>query len=251
MGWGSGNLGGGLSLNFQIKAYASKEGLLSDTPKENTIGIQTVTKISGWHISPIEPSDVADGVVWISSGAGSSIVINAVKKNVLEIRPGSVRQMIGGSFETKFFAVYQNGKWNESAKIIVENGDANYEIVAIGKKISAGGSAMPSQTVSSSDGFVAISADGFGYGMAYVENIDLTDSKSITIEGEFDFTSEYVSRLAIWSSVGSYLHDNIVKYVDMTKSGGVLDVSELYGKFVVGITMSGKKVQKIRNWRID
>ena len=87
--------------------------------------------------------------------------------------------------------------------------------------------------------------------MAYVENIDLTDSKSITIEGEFDFTSEYVSRLAIWSSVGLYLHNNIVKYVKMTKSGGVLDVSELYGKFVVGITMSGKKVQKIRNWRID
>ena len=72
---------------------------------------------------------------------------------------------------------------------------------------------------------------------------------SITIEGEFDFTSEYVSRLAIWSSVGSYLHDNIVKYVDMTKSGGVLDVSELYGKFVVGITMSGKKVSSNSNAR--
>lgn len=251
MGWGSGNLGGGLTLNFQIKAYASKEDLLNDTPKENTIGIHTETPISGWHISAVEPSDLSEGAVWISSGASSNIVINAIKKNVLEIRPGTVKQMVIGSIETKYSAVYQNGEWNESAKIIVENGIANYEIVAIGKAIGSGGSAMPSQTVSSSDGFVTISADGFGYGMAYVENIDLTDSKTVTIDGDFDFTSEYVSRLAVWSSVGTYLHNNIIKYVNMSKTGGVLDVSELYGKFVVGITMSGKKVQKIRNWRID
>ena len=251
MGWGSGNLGGGLTLNFQIKAYASKEDLLNDTPKENTIGIHTETPISGWNVSTVEPSELSEGEVWISNGSGSNVVINAIKKNVLEIRPGTVKQMVSGSIETKYSAVYQNGKWNEFAKIIVENGNANYDIIAIGKPLSSGSSAMPSQTISSSDGYFLISADGFGYGMAYVENIDLTESKTVTIDGDFTFSSEYVSRLAVWSSLGAYLNTNMIKSAEMSKTGATLDISELYGNFIVGITMSGKNVQKIRNWRID
>lgn len=46
---------GGVSLNFAVKKYASRDALLADAPKENTIGIVSDTQIKSHAFSATQP----------------------------------------------------------------------------------------------------------------------------------------------------------------------------------------------------
>lgn len=90
--------GGGTSLNFDVKAYATEEALLAATPKENTIGIITTTPIQRWTFSakePEHPTDDNDGLVWIETGTASPVEFNVIKKNEIKVYPINVQQCVG------------------------------------------------------------------------------------------------------------------------------------------------------------
>lgn len=102
--------GGGTSLNFDVKAYATEEALLADTPKENTIGIIS-NKITGWLFSATEPESPTEGMVWISTGASSTIEFNALKKNGIQVYPLSAKQYVSGAWVDVTAMSYQGGEW--------------------------------------------------------------------------------------------------------------------------------------------
>lgn len=105
--------GGGTSLNFDVKAYATEEALLADTPKENTIGIITTNKITGWMFAAADPAEPVEGMVYITTGKESDIAFNALKKNGIMVYPMSAKQYVSGAWVDVTAMSYQGGEWVE------------------------------------------------------------------------------------------------------------------------------------------
>lgn len=117
MGWGTGNLGGGSGgLNFKVVGYATEAELLADTPKENTIGIITTNKITGWMFSATEPESPVEGMVYITTGTDSDIAFNALKKNGIQVYPLSAKQYVSGALVDVTAMIYQAEEWVEWIK---------------------------------------------------------------------------------------------------------------------------------------
>lgn len=112
MGWGTGNLGGGSGgLNFKVVGYATEAELLADTPKENTIGIITTNKITGWMFAAADPAEPVEGMVYITTGTKSDIAFNALKKNGIMVYPLSAKQYIGSSLTDVPAMIYKSSQW--------------------------------------------------------------------------------------------------------------------------------------------
>ena len=103
--------GGGTSLNFDVKAYATEEALLAATPKENTIGIITTNKITGWMFAAADPAEPVEGMVYITTGTKSDIAFNALKKNGIQVYPLSAKQYVSGALVDVTAMSYQGGEW--------------------------------------------------------------------------------------------------------------------------------------------
>lgn len=105
--------GGGASLNFDVKAYATEEALLAATPSEGAIGVITENEITAWVISPVQPASLLDGAVWISTGTSSAVAFNALKsaKQAIHIYPIAAKQYISGAWVDLTAKSYQSGEW--------------------------------------------------------------------------------------------------------------------------------------------
>ena len=114
--------GGGTSLNFDVKAYATEEALLADTPKENTIGIITTNKITGWMFAAADPAEPVEGMVYITTGTESDIAFNALKKNGIMVYPLSAKQYVNGAWVDVTAMSYQGGEWRTNSLYIYNNG---------------------------------------------------------------------------------------------------------------------------------
>lgn len=123
MGWGTGNLGGGSGgLNFKVVGYATEAELLADTPKENTIGIITTNKITGWMFAAADPAEPVEGMVYITTGKKSDIAFNALKKNGIMVYPMSAKQYVSGAWVDVTAMSYQGGEWASWGKYLYDNG---------------------------------------------------------------------------------------------------------------------------------
>ena len=107
MAIGRTNVGVGTSLNFSIVGGTSQPV----NPKENTIWVNTDTRISGWVFSASDPESPTEGMVWILTGISSTVKFNALKKNGIQVYPISAKQYINGVWVNKTAMSYQGGKW--------------------------------------------------------------------------------------------------------------------------------------------
>lgn len=102
---------GGEELNFSVVDYAS-EADLPLTAEENTIAVFVIVDMTSYILSPSEPENPAQGMVWIKTGTSSSTDFNALKENAIQIYPQSSAQYKDGAWITVNTKVYQNGTWN-------------------------------------------------------------------------------------------------------------------------------------------
>lgn len=120
MGWGTGNIGGGSGgLNFKIVGGTSEPS----ATRENTIWVNTNATISEYVFSAEKPASPVDGMVWIATGATSSVAFNALKKNGIFVYPNAVKQYVNGVWEKKDVLVYFKGEWTQLRKYYFDNGD--------------------------------------------------------------------------------------------------------------------------------
>ena len=123
MGWGTGNIGGGASLNFKVKGYATEELLMAATGKDNEIGIITSTPITGWHFAAEQPEEMVEGEVWISTGTKSQVAFNALKKGTIMVYPLSAKQMQGGTLVDVTAKSWQDGQWVDWVTYLYNEGN--------------------------------------------------------------------------------------------------------------------------------
>lgn len=101
---------GGGGLNFSVVGGLT----LPANHKENTIWVETDVPITSYTFSATEPEapeDGKDGMVWITTGAYSTVEFNALKKNGLQVYPISAKQYVGGAWVDKTAKSYQGGEW--------------------------------------------------------------------------------------------------------------------------------------------
>ena len=117
-----GNGGDGNERNIFVKAYASKNALLKDTPKPNTIGIVTSVNIYATAIQPSAPGNT-EGNVWVKDNATAwtkpviqTIASKSSPKIYVPVFPSDCRQYVSGSWVKKTAYVYQSGEWTQFSK---------------------------------------------------------------------------------------------------------------------------------------
>ena len=243
--------GGGSGLNFAIVGGTTQP----TNPRPNTIWVNTSTVITDWVFSYTEPTSPVSGMIWIRTGKSSPVAFNAVKKSGLYIYPTACYQYASGEWTSKTATSYIGSEWVDMKYwgTIIEDGRTDYTMNVIGKPIDLNYPAMTNPTIVSGDNCLEIVGTS-GYGMAYFENIDLTDATKLTVTGTFaivDTAADNAFNLAVWSSLGNYIRINMVASTPLTESGAELNVSSLTGKYIVGITMATDNIQKITNMRLE
>lgn len=255
MGWGTGNLGGGSGgLNFKIKAYPTKEALLSASAANNTIGIVTTKKIGSWIVDSTVPSTPNEGMVWVSTGKASRIIINILKKNVIYICPQVVKQYVSGEWVVLDSFCRQNKTWTSIwFGQLYTPGNEWTEVTggwtSVGKK-SYSGSGAKAKAPTITRTVSAITAEVSGAGVFYpVNKIDLTDFDTLTFRGEFTRGGSAGRNLmaACWKDFGTYYDEGAgapVANADLPESTGTeiaVDISALTGEHIVGLGMTDSK----------
>lgn len=225
--------GGGTSLNFDVKAYATEEAMLAATPKENTIGIITTTPITSWIFSATEPAETMEGMVWITTGTSSTVKFNALKKNCIQVYPISAKQYVSGAWVNKNMKCYQNGKWRDFGYYIIQNG-------VLEKTLDGDGN------LTQGDGIVRFEAIGGTIRMRTIE-IDVSNYNTIVIllnsivswyGGQTPYIGFSNSKPSINNTDGTV--SEYIRAASLYNGGQVkLDVSDISGKVCIWLTVSG------------
>jgi hypothetical protein len=241
--------GGGAPLNFKVVGGAAAP----DNPRENTIWVNTDVPITGWAMSFNEPAEPYEGMVWIVTGTRGRNVFNALKKNTLAISPMAAKQYVNGAWQAKEAQIYIDGEWRDFVQYLVKAGVPISPLKLMGKSYNSSYQGeWTSANSTPGDGFITVAGGSYGYGIAYVEDVDLTAFTTLTIDGSFKRSGVMV-KLIVWDRLGTYITDNMVRYGDLPEGAGTLslDVSGLTGPHIVGISSTAMDEQQIANFWLE
>ena len=109
---GLGYLSGGGDVNFEVtkECYGNVTLIVNEGSSYDNITIQP--KLVGYE----------EGTVWIQTGTTSTMAMNVLKKNSIQVCPLNAKQYVGGAWALKDAETYQGGKWNDWAYWIIGNG---------------------------------------------------------------------------------------------------------------------------------
>ena len=148
------------ALNFSIVGGTSAPA----NPSDNTIWINTDKDITGWIFSATEPSEPAEGMVWIVTGASSNVPINALKENSIWVYPQSAKQYVGDEWINVPAKTYVGQAWSEWVISLLDNDDITGGWTGSLSKLTASG------------------VEGLSHSTTRATNkkIDFTNAKSLT-----------------------------------------------------------------------
>ena len=98
----------GVELNFEVVGQTSAPA----SPSENLIWVNTDQKVPAWYFDEVQPKNMKEGEVWFQNRKNSPVVLNALKKNAITIRPLFAKQLVSGALVPRLARILQNGVWN-------------------------------------------------------------------------------------------------------------------------------------------
>ena len=228
--------GEGASLNFAVVGGTTQP----TAPKENTIWVNTSTKITGWKFSATQPA-AAEGLVWFSTGAGSKTAFEALKKNGIMVYPISAQQYSGGAWANKGAKIYQGGEWADFWDgTLYYLGDLCYEATGgwtHNDFTIQGYSANPDCGINSSNELYCVGKPGAPGIMGIREPVNLSSYKTITLVGHTT-NNEECSRLYI-STTKELAYTSVASVaLPMGEKSVTLDISGINGEYYVAIAAS-------------
>lgn len=240
--------GGGTSLNFNVKDYATEELLMAAKGKVNEIGIITSIPMTGWYMAAEQPENLQPGEVWISTGTASQVAFNALKKNCIKVYPIKAMQMVGGVLVKKTAKSWNDNGWAEWCTYLLQNGVDATEITGGWKATNATAANtgyICATHVNFENGLLHIYTDNEyagRYGMGTTVNtIDLTNATILHIKVA-DATNYFPAQVGAWSITGTSATLAAGK-TDITGGCEVeVDVSALSGSYYIGALIGLKSV---------
>lgn len=236
--------GGANPLNFKVVGNPQPAN-----PKVNIIWIDTDVKITRHYFQSAQPENMAEGEVWVLTGKSSTVAFNAIKKDTVMVYPISAKQMVNGVLTDRVAKSWNGSAWVEWIKegsILIDNGSAKKPIfICWEEKVSEGGSDY--STITEADGYVTITANGYGAWAAFISDVDLTYANSLVISGIFASSG---LALYVWDNVTSAPNTgNSIASIAITNIGGALDVSALSGIYKVGLAWGGNLISQIADFK--
>lgn len=247
MALGRTNAGGGASLNFKVVGGTTAPG----SPTENTIWVNTATAIPSWAFSATEPESPVTGMVWLSTGASSTVAFNALRKNEIRVCPVSAKQYVGGQWTRVEAKTYQDGAWESVAILFYSNGTFDTSYVRTEKKTPG------SASIVYGDDAITLSTVGGSTSEVYtvIGPVDLTGLSTLTLSGTFEKASTntftnvaalFVAKTATAGYKGAEAIASVIKGAGNTTEAGYaytaeLDVTSLTGSYYIyaGVNTQG------------
>lgn len=233
--------GGGSGLNLKVVGGATQP----TAPRENTIWVNTTTAITGYALSPTQPENGTEGLVWIKT-ADTGVEISVGKKNAVLLLHLAMSQVYsGGVWKPIEGYVYASGMWTQidNSTYLVRNG-----------VLEAQFSSTKNFEVIQATGYVLFKGKTTGQFAAWVDDVDLTKRSTISLVGTFTTTGDDGKYyLAIWEkSISSKTYSNAIAKVSYKdKSTAVLDVTSYTGAYAVGLTSTYSREQKVTSLKIE
>lgn len=213
--------GGGNALNFEVVSYATEELLTAAKPKENTIGVITDKKITGYHFSATQPESLAEGEVYFNVGTDSLVAFDALKKNTVMVYPVNAKQYVSGAWVDVTAKSYQNGAWvdwwnGELYKNGNEYTDVTGGWTCEGKGYSSDAKGVGTPTITRDETTLTMEiTSAAGGAIFYTANkIDLSKYTELVFDGTASGVQSYdtVCNLRVWEDIGSYSSSNVAAY---------------------------------------
>ena len=234
--------GGGAGLNLKVVGGTAAPS----SPKGNTVWVNTDTEINGYAFSTTQPTGPVEGMVWFQTGTASSAAMNIDKKDTVMLYPGGCSQYIGGAWVEKDAQTYLNGQWVDWRTYFYNKGDECTDLtggwLAMGNLANSSGQGKaitPSVTRNADSMVIGFSGAQYGVGHVYTQDrIDLTEFKTITIEGESACTNTNPSIKVASAEPAAGKYWPSVASVDLPKTGAFkisLDVSALSGLHFIAV----------------
>ena len=263
-----GNGGSGANLNFEVKAYSSKDDLPS-TAKENSIAAITDVEITNWIFSFTEPSDTS--ALWFKIGTESAVSFNLLKKNAIYIYPISCYLYNGERWYTIEAWIYKGSGWVQFSELITsvylyQDGDVyedvtgGYSAAAI-KHLSSDTTTATAPSISYGETSMTMSTPTVynnTAGIVQTKNkIDLTNFEKLVFEGTVTESGYASTHLSIWTQIGSYHDQYRVKALELKSTTPVaeIDISDLDGEHYIGFGFarngSGQDVVEMTSLRLE
>lgn len=224
--------GAGASLAFKIAGGTTQPV----SPSENTIWVNTDEIITGWAFSATEPADPVEGMVWFGVDTSSSVEFNALKKNGIQIYLIGAKQYVSGAWANVEAHVYQGSSWVQFSMewngILYDAGDEYTSITGGWDKYQTTGTLTKEATYLSFNG-------GSSSGVVGTQNaIDITNASSLKgiVTGPASANSPSLYSLGVYSDKAYANRVSYVGVVGKTQEEVTLDVSDLSGKYYIGIS---------------
>lgn len=237
------NTGGGCGgLNFAIVGSTTQPS----SQKENTIWVNTGTKITGWVFSAEEPQETSEGLVWIKTGSSGAAAFNALKKNGIYVYPIIANQYISGTWVPVIAKSYIGGAWVDwwDGSTLYDSGDEIDQITggwsAQAFKASNDVGNLKAPTVTKNTENMKVELDGYSGGSYYCgctmtgKSVDLTGFASLKINITA-ITSRVYLRIASAHSNGYTSEAQIT----ISRTGeSALDISGISGEKYIAIAIA-------------
>lgn len=181
--------------------------------KENTIWVNTDTRITSYIFSPTEPESPAADMVWIFTGDSSSVAFSATKKNPVMVYPISAKQYISGAWVKRTAKIYQNGRWHSLGTYIVQDGVAKVDFSG-----NLRGGRDDKMTVAAKTGYLdVIVQDSFTMGPATKQKVNVTSFSTLTLECEAVAIPDYIA-VCLSSALGASTSNAVVQNIVASKA---------------------------------
>lgn len=243
----------GVELNYKVVGGTSAPS----SPGANTIWVNTSTV--GSHVFSATQPTAATNLVWFKTGANSSVVLNALKQNTINVYPVFAKQYVSGAWKNVTAKIWQSSKWITLwTGELYKNGNEYTTYtggwLGMAKKSSSSssvGSAVPDITRNTSD--ITVEAGGSGGGGVFhtANKIDLRGFSKITFNGEFKRAGADNNLVfACWPNLNGTYYTADYGALQKTASTSavtsiVLDVSAVNSEQYIGIGIVGDSTARI------
>lgn len=121
---------GGFGLNLKIVNGTT----MPSNPRENTVWVNTTTRITSYAFSYTQPETVSEGLLWLKT-ADNGVEINVGRKNAVLLHLMQAKLYVNGKWANVEGYVYTGGHWKQfSAKrlYLIENGKKSVDFAQLG-----------------------------------------------------------------------------------------------------------------------
>lgn len=229
---------GGIELNFEVIGGTVQP----ESPKENTIWVNTDQEITGWSFSAEadKPETPDEGMLWFETTDVSDAKFNALKENAIQVYLLSSKQYIDGAWEPVDTKIYKSGEWVVSWDGVTLYSKGNQcEIVTGGWQETYQSEMIQVSPEFREDCIYINASTGYVCDLMATNQIDLTGINKIKISlKDAIFTDGAVSYVCLYiANNNNPPASHIVARTNITSTAGELNVSQYNGLYYVAISV--------------